>query len=110
MQDRYAVIAFDDGRIAEYAFAQFEEISLAYCITIHKSQGSEFHTVLLPLAGGPVPLLTRNLLYTAVTRAKQLVYGIGRSETVIRMVKNAQRSDRYTGLKERLLEYAALGS
>jgi exodeoxyribonuclease V alpha subunit len=109
-REKYAVVAFDDGRIAEYAFAQFEEIDLAYCITIHKSQGSEFRTVLLPLAGGPMPLLTRNLLYTAVTRAKHLVYGIGRSETVARMVKNAQRSDRNTGLKERLREYAVLGS
>lgn len=109
-RDKSAVVAFDDGRIAEYAFAQFEEIDLAYCITIHKSQGSEFRTVLLPLAGGPMPLLTRNLLYTAVTRAKHLVYGIGRSETVARMVKNAQRSDRNTGLKERLREYAVLGS
>ena len=106
--ERIAVIAFDDGRIAEYAFAQFEEIDLAYCITIHKSQGSEFQTVLLPLAGGPIPLLTRNLLYTAVTRAKRMVYGIGRSETIARMVKNARRNERNTGLKERLIEYAAL--
>ena len=71
--ERIAVIAFDDGRIAEYAFAQLEEVDLAYCITIHKSQGSEFQTVLLPLAGGPMPLLTRNLLYTAVTRARKCV-------------------------------------
>ena len=107
--EKIAVIAFDDGRIAEYAFAQFEEIDLAYCITIHKSQGSEFRTVLLPLAGGPMPLLTRNLLYTAITRAKHLVYGIGRSETILRMVNNAHRSVRNTGLKERLIEYEALG-
>ncbi len=109
-REKYAVIVFDDGRTAEYAFAQFEEIDLAYCITIHKSQGSEFRTILLPLAGGPIPLLTRNLLYTAVTRAKHLVYGIGRSETIARMVKNARRSDRNTGLKERLTEYAVIGS
>ena len=109
-QEKIAVIGFDDGRIAEYAFAQFEEIDLAYCITIHKSQGSEFRTVLLPLAGGPMPLLTRNLLYTAVTRAKHLVYGIGRSETIARMVNNARRTERNTGLKERLIEYDALGT
>lgn len=107
--DKMAVIGFDDGRIAEYAFAQFEEIDLAYCITIHKSQGSEFQTILLPLAGGPMPLLTRNLLYTAVTRAKRLVYGVGRSETIARMVKNAHRNERNTGLKERLTEYESLG-
>ncbi len=109
-REKYAVIAFDDGRIAEYAFAQLEEIDLAYCITIHKSQGSEFRTVLLPLAGGPMPLLTRNLLYTAVTRAKKLVYGIGRSDTVALMVRNAKKSERNTGLKERLIEYDVLGS
>lgn len=109
-QEKIAVIVFDDGRTAEYAFAQLEEIDLAYCITIHKSQGSEFQTILLPLAGGPMPLLTRNLLYTAVTRAKKLVYGIGRSDTVLRMVKNAYRSTRNTGLKERLIEYDAIGA
>ena len=106
--EKTAVIGFDDGRVAEYAFAQLEEIDLAYCITIHKSQGSEFSTVILPLAGGPVPLLTRNLLYTAVTRAKKLVYCIGRKETVARMVQNAQRTERNTGLRHRLEEYADL--
>ena len=103
--EKTAVIAFDDGRIAEYAYAQFEELELAYCITIHKSQGSEFQTVILPLANGPVPLLTRNLLYTAVTRAKKLVYCIGRSETIARMVANVQRNERNTGLKQRLERY-----
>lgn len=103
--ERVAVIGFDDGRIAEYSYAQFEELDLAYCITIHKSQGSEFHTVILPLAGGPMPLLTRNLLYTAVTRAKKLVYCIGRSETIYRMVANVQRNERNTGLKQRLQAY-----
>lgn len=107
-REKSAVIAFDDGRIADYAFVQFEEIDLAYCITIHKSQGSEFHTVLMPLAGGPMPLLTRNLLYTAVTRAKKVVYCIGRSDTISRMVWNAKRSERNTGLKERLIAYAGL--
>ncbi len=110
LHEKYAVIAFDDGRVAEYAFAQMEEIDLAYCITIHKSQGSEFQTVLLPLAGGPMPLLTRNLLYTAVTRAKKLVYGIGRSDTIALMVRNARKSERNTGLRERLIEYDAVGS
>ena len=108
-QERIAIIAFDDGRIAEYAFAQFEELDLAYCITIHKSQGSEFQTILLPLAGGPMPLLTRNLLYTAVTRAKKLVYCIGRSETIARMVNNAKQNRRNTGLMQRLQEYVDLG-
>jgi exodeoxyribonuclease V alpha subunit len=108
--EKIAVLIFDDGRTAEYAFAQLEEIDLAYCITIHKSQGSEFQTILLPLAGGPMPLLTRNLLYTAVTRAKRMVCVVGRSDTVMRMVKNAYRSVRNTGLKERLIEYEAIGA
>ena len=109
-REKIAVIAFDDGRTAEYAFAQLEEIDLAYCITIHKSQGSEFQTALIPLAGGPMPLLTRNLLYTAVTRAKRMFYGIGRSDTIARMVRNASRNERNTGLKERLIEYEAVGT
>lgn len=108
--EKTAIIAFDDGRLAEYAFAQMEELDLAYCITIHKSQGSEFQTVLLPIAGGPMPLLTRNLLYTAVTRAKRLVYVIGHSETLMRMVRNAQKSVRFTGLKERLVAYDSTGT
>ena len=83
-------------------------MELAYCITIHKSQGSEFKTILLPLAGGPPMLLTRNLLYTAITRAKKLVYCVGRSDTVARMVQTAQKNDRYTSLRERLIEYAPL--
>ena len=107
-REKTAVIGFDDGRVAEYAYAQFEELDLAYCMTIHKSQGSEFSAVILPLAGGPMPLLTRNLLYTAVTRAKKKVFCIGRSETIIRMVKNDKKNDRNTGLRQRLIEYAAL--
>lgn len=107
-REKIAEICFDDGRAAEYAFAQLEEIDLAYCITIHKSQGSEFKTVILPLFGGPVPLLTRNLLYTAVTRAKKLVYCIGNRGTIERMVRNAKKNERNTGLKERLQSYASL--
>lgn len=101
-----ATIVFDDGRITEYDFKEFDSIDHAYCITIHKSQGSEFKTVLMPLFGGPPMLLTRNLLYTAVTRAKRMVYCIGRSETMFRMISNDQRNDRNTGLKQRLIAYA----
>lgn len=99
-------VVFDDGRVCQYEYTKFDELELAYCITIHKSQGSEFNTVLLPLAGGPPMLLTRNLLYTAITRAKKLVYCIGRSETVARMVRTAQKNDRHTSLMQRLTEYA----
>ena len=101
-------VVFDDGRVCVYEYTKFDELELAYCITIHKSQGSEFKTILLPLAGGPPMLLTRNLLYTAITRAKKLVYCVGRSDTVARMVQTAQKNDRYTSLRERLIEYAPL--
>ena len=97
-------ILFDDGRLAEYSFTQSDELDLAYCISIHKSQGSEFPTVLLPLAGGPAMLLNRNLLYTAVTRAKGLVYCLGHRDTVARMVRTVQSRRRYTSLAVRLQE------
>ena len=101
-------MVFDDGRVCLYDYTKFDELELAYCITIHKSQGSEFRTVLLPLAGGPPMLLTRNLLYTAITRAKKLVYCVGRSDTIARMVYTKQRSERRTSLRQRLIEYATL--
>ena len=107
-QSRTGTVVFDDGRVCVYEYTKFDELELAYCITIHKSQGSEFQTVLLPLAGGPPMLLTRNLLYTAITRAKRMVYCVGRSETIYRMVQNARRNERRTSLKTRLKEYAAL--
>ena len=97
-------VLFDDGRLAEYSFTQSDELDLAYCISIHKSQGSEFPTVLLPLAGGPGMLLNRNLLYTAVTRAKGLVYCLGHRDTIARMVRTVQSRRRYTSLAVRLQE------
>ena len=97
-------VLFDDGRLAEYNFTQSDELDLAYCISIHKSQGSEFPTVLLPLAGGPAMLLNRNLLYTAVTRAKELVYCLGHKDTVARMVRTVQSRRRFTSLSVRLRE------
>ena len=101
---RSLYVLFDDGRLAEYSFTQSDELDLAYCISIHKSQGSEFTTVLLPLAGGPGMLLNRNLLYTAVTRAKGLVYCLGHRDTVARMVRTVQSRRRYTSLSLRLQE------
>ena len=97
-------VLFDDGRLAEYSFTQSDELDLAYCISIHKSQGSEFPTVLLPLAGGPGMLLNRNLLYTAVTRARGLVYCLGHRDTIARMVRTVQSRRRYTSLSVRLQE------
>ena len=101
-------IRFDDGRSCVYEYSKFDELTLAYCITIHKSQGSEFQTVFLPLAGGPPMLMTRNLLYTAVTRAKKQVYCVGRSGTIARMTYNIQKKDRFTSLAERLIDYRGI--
>lgn len=91
-------VLFDDGRSAVYAFSMLEELELAYCISIHKSQGSEFPIVLLPLLGGPPMLLNRNLLYTAVTRARHMVYILGRQSCIQQMVRNNQVKRRYSGL------------
>ncbi len=91
-------ILFDDGKLVRYEYAQAEEISLAYAISIHKSQGSEFPVVILPLLGGPEMLLTRNLLYTAITRAKKMVVIVGSQRTVETMVRNKRIVQRYSGL------------
>ena len=99
-------ILFDDDRACVYDFVQAEELDLAYCISIHKSQGSEYNTVLLPLSGGPPQLLTRNLLYTAVTRAKKLVYCLGSADIIRRMVNTTFSRRRYTSLAQRLKETA----
>ena len=101
-------ILFDDDRLAHYEFTQSDEIELAYCISIHKSQGSEFPVVILPLCGGPPVLLTRNLLYTALTRARRQVVCLGRRETVAAMVQNNRDMRRYTALAVRLREWQAL--
>lgn len=98
-QSETMVIDFD-RRIAEYDFALLDELEHAYAITVHKSQGSEFKMVLMPAFDSPLPLMTRNLLYTAVTRAKELVCMIGKPECIETMVKNDHRPERYTALGE----------
>ena len=97
-------VEFDEGRLAEYPFAQLDELELAYAVTIHKAQGSEYPVVVVPLLGGPRMLLNRNLLYTAVTRAKNLVTIIGRAATVEEMIANESELRRYSGLSDRLWE------
>ncbi len=90
-------IRFDD-RVAEYLSESVDELDLAYAATVHKSQGSEFRAVVLPLFSGAPQLFYRNLFYTAVTRAKELVIIVGRPEAVDKMVQNSQKTKRYTGL------------
>ena len=97
-------IEFDEGKQVEYTFSQLEELELAYAITIHKSQGSEYPAIILPLLTGPSMLLNRNLLYTAVTRAKNCVLIIGSEDTVQLMIDNESEQRRYSGLTDRIKE------
>lgn len=93
------IVEFEDGRIARYIKNDLSELTLSYAITIHKSQGSEFDVVIIPVLSGPPMLLTRNLLYTAVTRAKKMVVLIGTKQCIARMVHNNYTKVRYTMLK-----------
>ena len=97
-------VEFDEGKMVEYSFKQLEELELAYAITIHKSQGSEYPAVVIPLFSGPRMLMTRNLIYTAVTRARQCVCLVGLPETFQAMAANTMEQRRYCGLKDRILE------
>lgn len=101
-------IQFDDNHIVEYPFAQLDELEHAYAITIHKSQGSEYPAVVMPLLTGPRMLFNRNLLYTGVTRASKCVTIIGSEETVQQMIANANEQKRHTGLCERIREIARI--
>ena len=97
--ERVTVI-FDEHRQVEYPFSNLDELELAYAITIHKSQGSEYPAVVLPLLSGPSILCNRNLLYTAVTRAQKCVAIVGRQSMVDQMIRNETEQKRYTGLRE----------
>jgi exodeoxyribonuclease V alpha subunit len=97
-------VLFDDYRTVTYGFAQLDELELAYAVTIHKSQGSEYPAVVIPLLTGPRMLMNRNLLYTAVTRAKSCVTLVGSAETFQLMIDNASEQARYSGLQERIME------
>ena len=100
------VVEFDEHRRVTYTFSQLEELEPAYAVTIHKSQGSEYPAVLLPLLSGPRMLFNRNLLYTAVTRAKNCVTILGSRETVYQMIQNESENRRYTALEDRIRECA----
>ena len=95
-EDKSLTVLFDDQRKVIYEYQQLEEVELAYCLSVHKSQGSEFPAVVIPVIGGPRMLLTRNLLYTAVTRARRLVVLVGRQSVVQMMVSNNLERRRYS--------------
>ena len=99
-----AEVEFEDGRFATYSFKQLEELELAYAITIHKSQGSEYPAVILPILSGPRMLMNRNLLYTAVTRARKCVTVVGSIEEFENMIRNEKQQKRYSALDERIRE------
>lgn len=97
-------VEYEEGKMVEYTFKQLDELELAYAITIHKAQGSEYPAVVLPLMGGPRMLMNRNLLYTAVTRARKCVTMVGDENTFYQMIANTTEQRRFCGLRDRLEE------
>ena len=95
-------VEFEEGRKVNYSLRNLEELELAYAITIHKSQGSEYPAVVIPLLGGPKMLMNRNLLYTAVTRARKCVTIVGDDKTFGEMIENNRQQKRYCGLAEEI--------
>lgn len=104
LDDNYIKVSFDDGKVAEYDFDQLDELELSYAITVHKSQGSEFPAVVIALSAIPPMLTCRNLLYTGVTRARQLVILVGEAMVLKKMVENINERKRFTGLADKLIE------
>jgi len=100
--DEYIEVLFDDDKIVEYDYSILDEIEPAFAVTVHKSQGSEFPVVIIPIYPGPPILMTRNLLYTAITRAKNLVVLVGMESTLKEMIANERETLRYSGLKDKL--------
>ena len=101
-EEKNMQVLFDDDRLVVYDFTQLDELELAYAISIHKSQGSEFPIVVIPMSWGPPMLMTRNLLYTAVTRARNMVVLVGKESIIREMIANNRISHRYSGLEKRL--------
>ena len=99
-------VCFDEARYVDYEFSQLDELELAYAVTVHKSQGSEYRVVVMPVFSGPPMLFTRNLLYTAVTRAKELAVLVGGVDFLHKMVDNNRISRRFTALERRLSDLA----
>ena len=104
-EDEYLTVKFDDDRIVDYGFAELDELELSYAVTVHKSQGSEYKAVVIPVHSGPPMLMSKNLLYTAVTRAKDIVVIVGMEETMKRMIANNREARRYTMLAGRIKKH-----
>lgn len=103
IENQVATIVFDDDKEVDYDFSNFDELQLAYAVTIHKSQGSEFRVIVIPISYGPPMLMTRNLIYTGVTRAKELVVLVGRKQALLGMINNNTIAHRYSGLKNKII-------
>ena len=102
LEERYMTILFDEEKYVEYSFELLKDLELAYAITVHKSQGSEFPIVIIPIGKYFSRLMNKNLFYTAVTRARDIVVLVGSRQTIYNMVQNTTTSQRYTGLYEKL--------
>ena len=102
--DSSLTVEFDDARRVTYPFNSLDELELAYAITVHKSQGSEYGAVIMPIVRGPRQLMNRNLLYTGVTRAKNCLVMVGNTDALQEMIENNQENLRYSGLKDRIIE------
>ncbi|MFA5577411.1 MAG: ATP-dependent RecD-like DNA helicase [Tissierellaceae bacterium] len=106
--DRSLTVLFDEEKEVEYEFNQLDELKLAYATTVHKSQGSEFPVVVMPASWGPPMLMTRNLLYTAITRARSLVVLVGNEKYIDMMIKNNRITKRYSALDKKMRDYLSI--
>lgn len=107
-EEKVVRVLFDEEKEVEYEFTQLDELKLAYATTVHKSQGSEFPVIVMPIHWGPPMLLTRNLIYTAVTRARQLVVLVGEERYMDMMIKNNKIATRYSSLDRKIRDYLAV--
>lgn len=104
--EKTLTVLYDDSRSVAYEYKQLEDLDLAYCLSVHKSQGGEFSAVVMPVIGGPPMLMTRNLFYTAMTRARKLVVLVGMQHAIETLVQNDHITRRYTSLFEHITQYA----
>ncbi len=103
VREKYMTVVFDEDKTVEYPFTNLDELDLAYAMTVHKSQGNEFPIVIMPVCSFAPMLMSRNLFYTAVTRARDMVVLVGSEKTIQNMTNNNQYRRRFTGLAEKLM-------